>query len=70
MKRIRGRYPGFKYVATREFQDKNGRGAVHYHIAINMFIPKKELDERNMGAGFYLDESLYKRRKGRPEKHL
>ncbi|MDF9409160.1 hypothetical protein L7E55_12470 [Pelotomaculum isophthalicicum JI] len=51
MKRINRRFPGFKYVATREFQDKNGRGAVHYHIAVNMFIPKKELDEI-WGQGF------------------
>ena len=51
MKKLRRRYPGFKYIAIREFQDKNDRGAVHYHIAVNMFIPKKVLDEL-WGQGF------------------
>lgn len=50
-KRIRRIYPEFKYVATREFQDKNGRGAVHYHFAVNIYIPKKVLDEL-WGYGF------------------
>ncbi len=51
MKKINRRYPNFKYIATREFQDKNGRGAVHYHVAVNMYIPKKELDKL-WGKGF------------------
>lgn len=44
--RIRRRYPNFKYVAVIEFQDKNGRGAVHYHTVCNLpYIKKKELAE-------------------------
>jgi hypothetical protein len=50
-KRVRRRYPEFKYVATREFQDKNGRGAVHYHLAVNIFIIRKVFDEL-WGKGF------------------
>lgn len=43
-KRIRRRFPKFKYVATREFQNKYGRGAVHYHLAVNIFVVKREFD--------------------------
>lgn len=59
MKRLNRRYPFFKYVATREFQDKNGRGAVHYHIAVNMYIPKKELD-KIWGRGFTWMKAYFK----------
>jgi hypothetical protein len=59
MKRISRRYPGFKYVATREFQDKNDRGAVHYHIAVNMYIPKKKLNEI-WGQGFTWMRAYFK----------
>lgn len=62
MKRIRRRYPVFKYVAVREFQDKNGRGAVHYHIAVNMYIPKKELDEI-WGQGYTWMRAYFKQEK-------
>lgn len=44
--RLKRRYPGFKYVAVIEFQDKNGRGAVHYHMICNLpYIKKEELAE-------------------------
>lgn len=44
--RIRRRYPDFKYVAVIEFQDKNDRGAVHYHMVCNLpYIKQKELSE-------------------------
>lgn len=41
-----------KYLAVIEFQDKNGRGAVHYHVLLNMpYIPQKLLDQL-WGQGF------------------
>ena len=44
LKRIKRRYPNFKYVAVIEFQDKNDRGAVHYHMICNLpYIKKSEL---------------------------
>lgn len=42
--RLRRRYPGFNYIAVIEFQDKNGRGAVHYHMISDLpYIPHTEL---------------------------
>lgn len=50
--RIKRRYPGFKYVAVIEFQDTNGRGAVHYHVVCNLpYVLKSELSEL-WGWGF------------------
>lgn len=50
--RMRYRYPDFQYVAVIEFQDKNGRGAVHYHMICNLpYIKKSELAEV-WGGGF------------------
>ena len=44
--RMRYRYPDFKYIAVIEFQDKNERGAVHYHMICNLpYIVKAELAE-------------------------
>lgn len=52
IKRLRRRYKNFKYIAVVEFQDKNGRGAVHYHMISNLpYIKKSELAEI-WGAGF------------------
>ena len=46
IQRLRYRYPKLKYVAVIEFQDKNGRGAVHYHMICNLpFVKKHELQE-------------------------
>lgn len=46
VKRVRYRYPDFKYVAVIEFQDKRGRGAVHYHMICNLpYVDKKELQD-------------------------
>jgi hypothetical protein len=36
MKRLRRAYGDFKYAVTIEFQDKNGRGAVHYHVLADL----------------------------------
>ncbi|MBP1154850.1 MULTISPECIES: hypothetical protein [unclassified Paenibacillus] len=48
MKRLQRRYSEFKYIAVREFQD---RGAIHYHLAVNSFIPQRLLSEL-WGQGF------------------
>lgn len=43
-KRMRRRYPDFKYIAVIEFQDSNGRGAVHYHMICKLpYLPADEL---------------------------
>lgn len=50
--RLKYRYPYLKYVTVIEFQDKNGRGAVHYHMICNLpYIKKSELSEI-WGNGF------------------
>ena len=46
IQKMRWRYKDFKYVAVIEFQDKNHRGAVHYHMVCNLpYIKKSELTE-------------------------
>lgn len=50
--RLRKRHQDLKYVAVIEFQDKNDRGAVHYHMICNLpYIKKSELAEI-WGNGF------------------
>lgn len=50
--RMKRKFPEFRYLAVIEFQDKNGRGAVHYHMICNLpFIKKAEL-ARIWGNGF------------------
>lgn len=52
VQRMRRRFPDFKYLAVIEFQDKNGRGAVHYHMICNLpFVRKNQLMEL-WGNGF------------------
>jgi len=52
IKRMRRIFGDFKYVATIEFQDKNNRGAVHYHMILNVgYIPNKKL-RRIWGKGW------------------
>lgn len=52
IQRLRRRYEGFKYLAVIEFQDKNDRGAVHYHMLIDLpYVPAKEI-EQLWGLGF------------------
>lgn len=46
IKRLKYKYPDLKYLAVIEFQDKNGRGAVHYHMICNLpFIENKTLSD-------------------------
>lgn len=43
--RMRHKYGNFQWAVVVEFQDKNGRGAVHYHMIANLpYIPVKELE--------------------------
>ena len=72
--RLRIEYGSFKYVMVAKFQDKNNRGAVHYHLLYNLpYIPQKDLaclwghgfvDIRKIrggiGAGLYLAKYLMK----------
>lgn len=52
IKRLKYKYSELKYVAVLEFQDKNDRGAVHYHMICNLpYIKKSELAEI-WGNGF------------------
>lgn len=52
VQRMKRKFPDFRYLAVIEFQDKNGRGAVHYHMICNLpFIKKAEL-ARIWGNGF------------------
>lgn len=48
MKRLRYRFPDVKYISVVEYQD---RGAVHFHLLINLYIPHKML-EKIWGNGF------------------
>lgn len=50
--RMKYRYPEFKYIAVIEFQDKNGRGAVHYHMICNLPYVKKADLAKIWGGGF------------------
>lgn len=44
--RLRRRYKGFNYIAVIEFQDRNGRGAVHYHMISDLpFIEHSKMME-------------------------
>lgn len=46
IQRLRYRYGSFRYLAVVEFQDKNGRGAVHYHMISDLtYVPQSELME-------------------------
>lgn len=52
IKRLRRKFPELKYLSVVEFQDKNDRGAVHYHMICNLpYIKKSELAEI-WGNGF------------------
>lgn len=44
IRRLSRKYPSLKYIGVIEFQDKKGRGAVHYHIIHNLpFVHWSEL---------------------------
>lgn len=44
IKKLHSKYPDVKNLSVPEFQDKNGRGAVHFHSVIDLpFVPVSEL---------------------------
>ena len=46
LKRLRRKYGNVRYCRAIEFQDGNGRGAVHYHCIIGLpYVPYKELTD-------------------------
>lgn len=52
IKRLKRRFDNLKYLAVIEFQDKNARGAVHYHLLCNLpYVRKSEL-AKLWGHGF------------------
>jgi len=51
-KRLRRRWPDLKYLSVIEFQDSNGRGAVHYHMLCNAPYMPKEALEALWGYGY------------------
>lgn len=54
IQRFRYHYGGdFKYLAVIEFQDKNGRGAVHYHMLVDLEYIDKEYFEHEIWKGGY-----------------
>lgn len=56
--RLRRRYPDMRALVVPEFQDANGRGAVHYHMICNLtYIPHDELTEL-WGYGFVWVNSI------------
>jgi hypothetical protein len=52
MKRLRRLYPKIKYIAVIEFQDKNERGAVHYHMICDLPYIKKSVLQELWQVGF------------------
>lgn len=51
-KRLKRKYGNIKHLAVIEFQDKNDRGAVHYHCFFDLpFVPVQEMQEL-WGNGF------------------
>lgn len=52
IRRLRNRYPDLKYIGVPEFQDKNNRGAVHFHLITNIPYIKKEDLADIWGHGF------------------
>lgn len=58
IQRFKYRYPEFKYISVIEFQDKNGRGAVHYHMLANLpFVEWEYLKDKiwKLG-GVYIED--------------
>lgn len=52
IQRLRWKYgTDWKYVAAIEFQDKKGRGAVHYHIMLDLPYIEKEILNEIWGYG-------------------
>ncbi len=60
IRKLKTEYSNLQYLAVIEFQDKNGRGAVHYHMLSNLpFIEKERLSDI-WGNGFVQINSISK----------
>jgi hypothetical protein len=47
IQRIKYKYGNFKYIAVIEYQDKNDRGAVHYHMICDLpYIKHEEMQNK------------------------
>ncbi|WP_075982950.1 rolling circle replication-associated protein [Bacillus massilinigeriensis] len=58
MKRLRRQFPDIQYMAVTEFQDKNSRGTVHYHMIANIpYMPHEQL-QALWGNGFVSISSI------------
>ncbi|OGC45211.1 hypothetical protein A2V49_01215 [candidate division WWE3 bacterium RBG_19FT_COMBO_34_6] len=51
-KKIRKIHQDYKYIKVAEFQDKNKRGAVHFHVMCNLPYIDSEVLEKMWGYGF------------------
>lgn len=73
LRRLKYRYPKLRYVWVIEFQDKNGRGAVHFHVVCDVPYIRKvtlcewwgagwvKINRRTLGAtSGYMDKYLSK----------
>jgi len=52
LKKLKYRYPQAKYIGVPEFQDKKGRGAVHYHLICSIPFVDSESLASLWGFGF------------------
>ncbi len=52
IKRMKYRFGNFTYICAIEFQDKNDRGAVHYHVLYKLPFIDQETIEEIWGNGF------------------
>lgn len=50
--KVHKKYKDFKYIKVAEFQDKNGRGAVHYHTMCNLPFVIPEDIAKMWGYGY------------------
>jgi hypothetical protein len=59
IQRMRYVYGNFKYIVVIEFQDKNDRGAVHYHMIADLpFLRLKEFSQDMWGWGYVLATNI------------
>jgi hypothetical protein len=57
MHRMRRKFHSFEWAVVVEFQDSNGRGAVHFHMIANLpYIPKNELEKLWKGGFVWVNQ--------------
>jgi hypothetical protein len=57
--KLRILFDDIKYLAVPEFQDKNNRGAVHYHLIINRPFVHKKIIRKFWKFGFIKIKDIY-----------